>query len=62
MLNSLIQHEPCVITTTTGESVTGVYGGVETQHGEWSVLVTQGLHTVSVPLESVQAASTAAWS
>ena len=61
MLNSLIQNEPCVITTTTGESVAGVYGGVETQHGEWSVLVTQGVHTVSVPLESVKDASTAAW-
>lgn len=60
MLNDLTQHKGCIITTMTGESVIGVYGGVETQHGDWAVLIRQGTHTVSVPLESIRAASTAA--
>ena len=57
MLNGLTQHEPCVITTIGGDSIAGVYGGVETGHGDWSVLVRQGMHTVSIPLEFIQAAS-----
>ena len=57
MLNNLTQHKRCIITTTPGESVTGVFGGVETRHGDWSVLVRQDLSTLSIPLESIQAAS-----
>ena len=60
MLNNLTQHKHCIITTTTGESVTGVFGGVETRHGDWSVLVRQGMHTVSIPLEAIEAASATA--
>lgn len=60
MLNDLSQHAKCVITTTNGDSIAGVYGGVETRHGDWSVLVRRGVHTLSIPIESIRAATTAA--
>ena len=60
MLNNLTQHQHCTITTTNGELVTGVYVGVESQHGDWSVLVRRDKHTLSIPLDAIQAASAAA--
>lgn len=59
MLNSLIQHQLCVITTVNGDSISGVYGGVETRHGDWSVLVRKGAHTRSIPVEHIWAAAAA---
>jgi hypothetical protein len=58
MLNHLTQHEPCLITTIDGDSITGVYGGVETPHGDWSVLVRRGMHTLSIPVECIRTAYT----
>lgn len=58
MLNQLTQHQPCIITTTDGDSITGVYGGVETPHGDWSVLVQQGVLTLSIPIAHIQSALT----
>jgi hypothetical protein len=59
MLNQLTQYERCIITTTDGDSIAGVYGGVETPHGDWSVLVQQGLLTLSIPVACIQSALTA---
>lgn len=56
MLNDLVQHEVCSIATSDGGSITGVYGGVETRHGDWAVLIRQGARTISVPLDTIQAA------
>lgn len=57
MLNGLTQHQPCVITTRGGASIAGVYGGVETGHGDWFVLVGQDVRTLSIPLECIASAS-----
>ncbi len=59
MLNGLLQHTPCIITTIDGDSVTGVYGGIETRHGDWAVLVRRETDTLSIPVESIRAASRA---
>lgn len=56
MLNQLTRHMPCVITTYEGDAIAGLYGGVETRHGDWSVLIQQDAHTLSIPVESIQAA------
>ena len=60
MLNQLTLHRYCIITTDEGDSVTGIYGGVETPHGDWSVLVRQDTDTRSIPLDRIQAAAAAA--
>lgn len=59
-LNDLNRHSQCTITTTSGDSIVGVYGGVETRHGDWSALVRRGAHTISIPIESIEAAIPAA--
>lgn len=56
MLNQLTRHMPCVITTNEGDAISGLYGGVETRHGDWSVLIRQSARTLSIPVESIQAA------
>ena len=56
MLNDLTRHMPCVITTNEGDAITGLYGGVETPDGDWSVLIRQGTDTLSIPVECIQAA------
>ncbi len=56
MLNDLSRHQACIITTTSGDSIIGVYGGVETRHGDWSVLVRRGARTISIPVEAIEAA------
>ena len=57
MVNFLTQHMPCVITTTDGESIVGVFGGVETGHGHWSVLVHQAARTLIIPIEVIHEAA-----
>lgn len=59
MLNELIQHDDCIIETTTGSSITGTYRGVETPHGDWSVLVTTDGGTLSIPVADITAATAA---
>ena len=56
MLNDLVRSLPCVITTIEGDDIAGLYGGVETRHGDWSVLIQQDTHTLSIPVERIQAA------
>ena len=58
MLNDLVRNSPCVITTIEGDDIAGLYGGVETRHGDWSVLIRQDTHTLSIPLERIHAAIT----
>lgn len=59
MLTQLTHDEPCIITTIDGDSIAGIYGGVETPHGDWSVLVRMGRRTVSIPMECIEGASAA---
>ncbi len=59
MLNHLTQHDACVIETTTGSSIAGTYRGVETPHGDWSVLVTTDGETLSIPVTDIAAVSAA---
>ena len=60
MLNHLTLRKSCIITTIDGDSIIGIYGGVETPHGDWSVLVRQGSDTLSIPIDRIEAAATAA--
>ena len=58
MLNYLTQDSHCTITTVHGKSISGIYGGVETRHGDWSVLVRQGAHTLNIPMDEIRTART----
>ncbi len=58
MLNDLTQHSHCTITTVNGETISGIYGGVETPHGDWSILVRQRVTTRSIPIETIRTAHT----
>jgi hypothetical protein len=57
MLNDLTLHEACTIVTMTGASIRGTYGGVETPHGDWSVLVSTDRRTISIPMGSIATAT-----
>lgn len=57
MLNHLIIDSGCEIATRGGQSYVGIYGGVETIHGEWSVLVAQATGTVSIPMHCIEDAA-----
>lgn len=50
MLNNLTLNTRCSVTTVTGQSIVGVYGGVESIQGDWYILVAadDATHSVSV--------------
>lgn len=56
VLNDLILHDGCSITTATGAHHVGRYDGVETVHGEWAALVFDGTETLSIPVRSIDRA------
>jgi hypothetical protein len=61
VLNDLTLDRPCIVTTAGGQSVIGVYGGVESIHDDWFILVATDDATFSISVSSiVDAASSAA--
>jgi hypothetical protein len=57
LLNALIIGEPCKVVANSGRRYSGEFGGIETIHGEWSVLVRTGNATHSVPVGRLRYAS-----
>ena len=39
-MNDLTLDRPCIVTMAGGQSVVGVYGGGESIHDDWFILVT----------------------
>jgi hypothetical protein len=59
-LNSLTLNAPCAVTMTGGHSVVGVYGGVDSIHDDWFILVDTDDTTLSIPVSSIVAAAPSA--
>jgi hypothetical protein len=57
MLNNLTLNAPCAVTTVGGQSVVGVYGGVESIHDDWFILVAVGDATHSISVGSIAKAA-----
>jgi hypothetical protein len=60
VLNSLTLNAPCAVTMTGGHSVAGVYGGVESIHDDWFILVATDDETHSISVDSIVAAASSA--
>lgn len=57
MLSNLTLDAPCNVTMMTGHSVAGIYGGVESIHGDWFNLVDKDGETFSISVNSIIAAA-----
>ena len=53
MLNNLTLHTPCAVTMAGGQSVVGVYGGVESIHDDWFIIVATDDATLSISVSSI---------
>lgn len=60
MLNNLTLNAPCAVTMTGGRSVVGIYGGVESIHGDWFILVVSDDETLSISVDSIGTAVSSA--
>lgn len=53
MLNNLTLNTPCAVTMEGGQSIVGVYGGVESIQGDWFILVSTPDATLSVSVGAI---------
>ena len=52
-MNDLTLGRPCIVTMAGGQSVIGVYGGVESIHDDWFILVATDDATLSILVSSI---------
>jgi hypothetical protein len=53
VLNDLTLNAPCDVTMAGGRSIVGVYGGVESIHDDWFILVATDDATLSISVSSI---------